>query len=155
MGVTKISKGRVVAGALDQTRGPQSLRIKLAATAASTPVATGAKVPPNSRILDAVVVLDSTSSTATPLMDIGVTSSQAFLLAGISTASAGVKQGSLVAGAVTVGTGLLEGAAASGGFTRVPMITPTSGDTEITYTTRATSTRLEGTLVVTFEKLGT
>ena len=153
MGVQKISKGRVTLGALDQSSGPQTLRVKLAATTSTTAVATGAKVPANCRILDVAVRLDSTASTITPLFDVGVTASQAFLLVGISSASAGVKQGSLLAGAVTVGTGLLEGAAASGGFTRVPMITPASGDTEITYATRAVSPRLEGELRVTFEKL--
>lgn len=153
MGVQKISKGRVLVGALDQNQGPRTLRVPLAATANTSPVASGVKVPPNSRILDAVVVLNSTSSSATPLLDVGVTASQAFLLTGVSTASAGVVQGSLVAGAVTVGTGLLEGAAASGGFTRKPFVTPVSGDTEIVYATRQAAARLEGTIVVTFEKL--
>jgi hypothetical protein len=153
MGVQKISKGRVVAGQLDQGVGARALRLQVTSLATTGPFATGLKVPPNSRILDAVLVMNSQASMATPLVDLGVTASAAFLLSGVNVDSAGVKQGSLIAGAVTVGTGLLEGAAASGGFTRKPFVTPASGETEITLSPRTLPSRFDGTVVVQFEKL--
>lgn len=155
MGTTRITKGRVAVGAVDQDGlSIRSLRIPLRATTVGVvPVSTGKKIPAGSAILDVYVRSATGASAATTgasLLNVGTTAATIGFLTSLNIATAGTKVGSLATVGVTFGALLQE--AASGGPVRKPAVIDV--ETEITYATLAPSPNLRADLIIEYRKLG-
>lgn len=152
--IKKLTRGRSAAGAVD-TDGisRRSLRFKLQPTADTAIVSTGLKLPPKSVVTRVYVDMASVASAATPLLDVGITTATRGFLAGVNVASIGLARGSSAsAAAPTAGTLLTEvlGTGVSGDK---EWLSSATAQTEVTYSTRAAATRLEGTVVIEYKQL--
>lgn len=153
MGVTRISKGRVAAGAVDADGlSVRSLRIKLVPTADDAQVATGKKIPAGSAILNAYVRTSGASAATVGASSLtaGLSNATTALLNGLNIAASGVKIGSLASGGVTLGVSLQE--TTTSGPVQKPAVV--DSETEVVYATAAPSPNLNGDLIIEYRKLG-
>lgn len=154
MTAQKITRGKLLAGSYELNGlGYRTLRIPLAPTTSTTPVVTGARLPPKSIVTGVYVDLKSTASMSSPLIDVGVDNATTGFIAGLSVASAGTKQGSLATGAITLGSLLQE--VTTIGAIRAEYLTPGASFANVTYSTRSVAARLEGAIVVEYKVLTT
>lgn len=156
MGVTRISKGRVAAGAVDADGlSVRSLRIPLRPTTTNGQVATGKRVPKDSAILNAYVKMTTGASAATvgaSSLSVGLSTATTGLLTGLNIASAGIKLGSLASAAAGATFGALLQETTTAG--PVQKVHPIDTDTEVVYATLAPSPNLNGELIIEYRKLG-
>lgn len=156
MGVTRISKGRVAAGAVDADGlSVRSLRIPLRPTASNAQVATGKRIPKDSAILNAYVKMTTGASAATlgaSALSVGLSTATVGLLNGLNIATAGIKIGSLASSAAAPTRGALVTETTSAG--PAPADYAVDADTEVVYATLAPSPNLNGELIIEYRKLG-
>lgn len=154
MGVTRITRGRVLVGAVDQDGlSVRTLRVPLKATAGAGTVSTGERIPAGSAILAAYVKTATGASAATvgaSRLNVGTTTATIAFLTSLDIAAAGIKVGSLATGFVTLGASLQETTTA-GPVAKVAVV---DSDIEITYATLAPSPNLNGDLIIEYRKLG-
>jgi hypothetical protein len=143
-------KGPIGAASV-QTPGEErfTLRVPLRPTLNANPVLTGVRIPAKTAVTSVYVDMASSASSADPRLDVGITTSTQGFITGASVTTAGLRRASAASGSITLGVLMLD----ANGVAPCPSEFITNSPVEITYSTRAAATQLNGMILLSCKTL--